>query len=294
MLFLTFFVTASKPHLGLALTILGGVSNIVFDYLFIVVLQMGVAGAAIGTSIGYALPAIISLLYFALNRKGTLYLIKPVFDKNVLLKTCTNGSSEMVTNLAIAIVTLLFNKIMLKYMGENGVAAITIVLYAQFLLTSIFMGFSSGIAPVFSYNYGNNNKVQIKKLFKMSVGIISVLSLAMFLIAILFATPIISVFTSPDSEVFAITYHGFFLFSISYLFTGMNIFSSSMFTAFSNGKVSAMLSFLRTFVFLIAALLILPELMGVDGIWLAVPIAELLAIIVSITTIYKNKEYFQA
>ena len=275
MLFQTFFVTASKPHLGLALTILGGVSNIVFDYLFIVVLQMGVAGAAIGTSIGYALPAIISLLYFALNRKGTLYLIKPVFDKNVLLKTCTNGSSEMVTNLAIAIVTLLFNKIMLKYMGENGVAAITIVLYAQFLLTSIFMGFSSGIAPVFSYNYGNNNKVQIKKLFKMSVGIISV-------------------FTSPDSEVFAITYHGFFLFSISYLFTGMNIFSSSMFTAFSNGKVSAMLSFLRTFVFLIAALLILPELMGVDGIWLAVPIAELLAIIVSITTIYKNKEYFQA
>lgn len=294
MLFQTFFVTASKPHLGLVLTILGGVSNIVFDYLFIVVLQMGVAGAAIGTSIGYALPAIISLLYFALNRKGTLYLIKPVFDKNVLLKTCTNGSSEMVTNLAIAIVTLLFNKIMLKYMGENGVAAITIVLYAQFLLTSIFMGFSSGIAPVFSYNYGNNNKVQIKKLFKMSVGIISVLSLAMFLIAILFATPIISVFTSPDSEVFAITYHGFFLFSISYLFTGMNIFSSSMFTAFSNGKVSAMLSFLRTFVFLIAALLILPELMGVDGIWLAVPIAELLAIIVSITTIYKNKEYFQA
>ena len=294
MLFQTFFVTASKPHLGLALTILGGVSNIVFDYLFIVVLQMGVAGAAIGTSIGYALPAIISLLYFALNRKGTLYLIKPVFDKNVLLKTCTNGSSEMVTNLAIAIVTLLFNKIMLKYMGENGVAAITIVLYAQFLLTSIFMGFSSGIAPVFSYNYGNNNKVQIKKLFKMSVGIISVLSLAMFLIAILFATPIISVFTSPDSEVFAITYHGFFLFSICYLFTGMNIFSSSMFTAFSNGKVSAMLSFLRTFVFLIAALLILPELMGVDGIWLAVPIAELLAIIVSITTIYKNKEYFQA
>ena len=294
MLFQTFFVTASKPHLGLALTILGGVSNIVFDYLFIVVLQMGVAGAAIGTSIGYALPAIISRLYFALNRKGTLYLIKPVFDKNVLLKTCTNGSSEMVTNLAIAIVTLLFNKIMLKYMGENGVAAITIVLYAQFLLTSIFMGFSSGIAPVFSYNYGNNNKVQIKKLFKMSVGIISVLSLAMFLIAILFATPIISVFTSPDSEVFAIPYHGFFLFSISYLFTGMNIFSSSMFTAFSNGKVSAMLSFLRTFVFLIAALLILPELMGVDGIWLAVPIAELLAIIVSITTIYKNKEYFQA
>ena len=200
----------------------------------------------------------------------------------------------MVTNLAIAIVTLLFNKIMLRYLGENGVAAITIVLYAQFLLTSIFMGFSNGVAPVFSYNYGNNNKAQIKKIFKMSLCIISVLSILMYIISLVFATPIISVFTSSESEVFKITYHGFFLFSISYLFTGVNIFASSMFTAFSNGKISALLSFLRTFVFLVAALLLLPEIMGVDGIWLAVPIAEFIAILVSIFTMYRNKEYFQS
>lgn len=294
MLFQTFFVTAGKPHLGLVSTILGGVSNIVLDYLFIVVFHMGVAGAAIATSIGYTLPAIIGLFYFFLNKKGTLYFVKPVFDRIVLLKTCTNGSSEMVTNLAIAIVTLLFNKIMLRYLGENGVAAITIVLYAQFLLTSIFMGFSNGVAPVFSYNYGNNNKAQIKKIFKMSLCIISVLSILMYIISLVFATPIISVFTSSESEVFKITYHGFFLFSISYLFTGVNIFASSMFTAFSNGKISALLSFLRTFVFLVAALLLLPEIMGVDGIWLAVPIAEFIAILVSIFTMYRNKEYFQS
>lgn len=293
MLFQTFFVTAGKPHLGLVSTILGGVSNIVLDYLFIVVFHMGVAGAAIATSIGYTLPAIIGLVYFFLNKKGTLYFVKPVFDRIVLLKTCTNGSSEMVTNLAIAIVTLLFNKIMLRYLGENGVAAITIVLYAQFLLTSIFMGFSNGVAPVFSYNYGNNNKAQMKKIFKMSLCIISVLSILMYIISLVFATPIISVFTSSESEVFKITYHGFFLFSISYLFTGVNIFASSMFTAFSNGKISALLSFLRTFVFLVAALLLLPEIMGVDGIWLAVPIAEFIAILVSIFTMYRNKEYFQ-
>lgn len=294
MLFQTFFVTAGKPHLGLVSTILGGLSNIVLDYLFIVVFHMGVAGAAVATSIGYALPAIIGLFYFFLNKKGTLYFVKPVFDRIVLLKTCTNGSSEMVTNLAIAIVTLLFNKIMLQYLGENGVAAITIVLYAQFLLTSIFMGFSNGVAPVFSYNYGNNNKVQMKKIFKMSLCIISVLSILMYIISLVFATPIISVFTSSESEVFKITYHGFFLFSISYLFTGVNIFASSMFTAFSNGKISALLSFLRTFVFLVAALLLLPEIMGVDGIWLAVPIAEFIAILVSIFTMYRNKEYFQS
>lgn len=294
MLFQTFFVTAGKPHLGLVSTILGGLSNIVLDYLFIVVFHMGVAGAAVATSIGYALPAIIGLFYFFLNKKGTLYFVKPVFDRIVLLKTCTNGSSEMVTNLAIAIVTLLFNKIMLQYLGENGVAAITIVLYAQFLLTSIFMGFSNGVAPVFSYNYGNNNKAQMKKIFKMSLCIISVLSILMYIISLVFATPIISVFTSSESEVFKITYHGFFLFSISYLFTGVNIFASSMFTAFSNGKISALLSFLRTFVFLVAALLLLPEIMGVDGIWLAVPIAEFIAILVSIFTMYRNKEYFQS
>lgn len=282
MLFQTFFVTAGKPNLGLLLTIIGGATNIILDYIFIVVLGMGVIGAAIGTTIGYCIPAIFGLIYFMVNRKGTLYFVKPKFRFKVFANTCLNGSSEMVTNLAIAVTTLMFNKIMLEFMGENGVAAITIVLYSQFLLTSIFMGFSGGVAPILSYNYGNKNNFQIKKLFKMSIGTVVILSFLMFAIAIVFAQPIISVFTSRDSIIYDITYRGFILFAISYLFTGVNIFASSMFTAFSNGKVSAAISFLRTFVFLIICLIVLPKAIGSDGIWLSVPVAEIISIIISI------------
>lgn len=292
MLFQTFFVTAGKPQLGLVLTVLGGVSNIVLDYVFMGIMQMGVTGAAIATAIGYTIPAIISLLYFILKRNGTLYLVKPKFHFKTLLSVCTNGSSEMVTNLALAIVTLMFNKIMLRFMGEDGVAAITIVLYAQFLLTSVFMGFASGTAPIFSFNYGSNNRKQLHRLFRMSIGIVGIFSIIMFVSSILFAEPIITIFTRPDSPVYAITYHGFLLFSISYLFTGVNIFASGMFTAFSNGKVSAALSFLRTFVFLILALLFLPELIGENGIWLAVPVAEICAFAVSVFCMLKYRKRY--
>lgn len=288
MLFQTFLVTAGKPHFGLALTIIGGFLNIFLDYLFIVKLQMGVKGAAIGTVIGYVIPAIIGAIYFIGNRKGTLYLVKPKLRLQTLAQICLNGSSEMVTNLAAAVTTLMFNKIMLKYLGENGVAAITIVLYAEFLLTSIFMGFSNGVAPIFSYNYGNENYIEIKKLFKMSMRLIGIFSILMFVMALLFAKPIISVFISKGSVIFDITYHGFLLYSISYLFTGVNIFASSMFTAFSNGRISAIISFLRTFVFLIASLIILPLIIGSDGIWLSVPLAELLSFGVSIMYIINN------
>ena len=292
LLFQTFFVTAGKPHLGLVLTVIGGVTNILLDYLFIIQLQMGVKGAAIGTCIGYTIPAVIGLMYFILKRNGTLYLVRPKLRLRMLAHTCINGSSEMVTNLAVAITTLLFNKIMLKYMGENGVAAITIVLYAQFLLTSIFIGFSSGVAPIISYNYGNRNHDQIKKLFKMSMILIGIFSILMYVLSFLFSKPIISVFTSKESITFDITYHGFLLFSISYLFTGFNIFASSMFTAFSNGKISATISFLRTFLFLIASLLLLPLIIGSTGIWFSVPLAELLSLGVSITFMIKYRHRY--
>lgn len=292
MLFQTFLVTAGKPHFGLALTVIGGLLNIFLDYLFIVKLQMGIKGAAIGTVIGYAIPAIIGAIYFLVNRAGTLYLVIPKLRLQTLGHVCLNGSSEMVTNLAASITTLLFNKIMLKYMGENGVAAITIILYAEFLLTSIFMGFSSGVAPIFSYNYGNENYIEIKKLFRISIRLIEIFSISMFAMAILFAKPIISVFINRDSVIFDITYRGFILFSISYLFTGVNIFASSMFTAFSNGRISAIISFLRTFVFLVLSLIILPIIIGSDGIWLSVPLAELLSLGVSIMYMIRNRHQY--
>lgn len=282
LLFQTFFVTAGKPHLGLAMTLIGGCVNIVFDYIFIAIFHLGVTGAAIATSMGYAVPAISGLIYFSWNRKGTLYFVRPVFRKKVLLCSCTNGASEMVNNIAVSITTFLFNILMLAYAGEAGVAAVTVVLYAQFLMTSVFMGFSSGIAPIISYNYGRQDHRQLQTVFQISISLITVLSIFVFAIAELLAPWVIRVFSSPGSEVFRIALHGFRLFSLSFLFTGINIFSSSMFTAFSDGKVSAILSFLRTFVFLVLCLLILPVFIDIDGIWIAVPAAEALAFLVSV------------
>lgn len=282
MLFQTFFVTAGKPHIGLTMTIIGGCANIVLDYVFIVIIQIGITGAALATAIGYSIPGIFGLLYFTFNRKGTLYFTKPVFRKRILLYSCTNGSSEMVNNLAVSVTTFLFNILMLKYAGEAGVAAITIVLYAQFLMTSVFMGFSTGIAPIISYNYGKQNNAQLQNLFKISVHIIVIISALVFIIAEIFSPYIIRVFAAPQSDVFQLAKHGFIIFSISFLFTGINIFSSAMFTAFSDGWVSAIISFLRTFVFLVLCLLLLASFMDIDGLWTAVPAAEGLALIVSL------------
>lgn len=293
MLFQSFFVTAGKPHLGLTLTVLGGASNIVLDYVFIVLCGFGVSGAALATSIGYSIPGLFGLIYFAVSRKGTLYFVKPVFRWGVLFKCCINGLSEMVNNLAVAVTTFLFNVLMLKYAGEAGVAAITIVLYAQFLMTSAFMGFSSGIAPVVSFNYGSGNVRQLKKIFKISVWVITVVSAAVFVIAETCSDVVIMVFTPAGSEVFGLTKYGFAIFSFSFLCTGMNIFASALFTAFSNGKISAILSFLRTFVFLTACLLFLPLFWGVDGIWLAVPVAEVMALFVSVYYLVRFKKVYQ-
>lgn len=292
MLFQTFFVTAGKPHLGLALTVVGGMSNILFDYLFIVEVHMGVKGAAFGTVLGYAIPAVVGVIYFWTQRKGTLYFVKPKLRLPMLVKTCLNGSSEMVTNLAVAVTTFLFNIIMLRYLGESGVAAITIVLYAQFLLTSIFMGFAGGVAPVISYNYGNKNHEQLKRVFRISMMIIGVFSAAMFAVSILLAKPIISVFAKPDSGLFSMTHRGFMIFAVSYLFTGVNIFASSLFTAFSNGKISAAISFLRTFVFLVLCLTVLPLIIGADGIWMSVPVAEFVSLGFSIYFITRYRRQY--
>ncbi len=292
MLFQFFFVTAGKPNWGLFSTIAGGVVNILLDYILIVPLQMGIAGAALGTGIGYSIPAICGLIYFTFCRTGTLYFVKPKWDGPALLQSCFNGSSEMVTNLATAVTTLLFNIVMLKYLGENGVAAITIVLYAQFLLTSVYLGFSSGIAPILSYNYGEGNHQELHKIYRISMGFICISSILILLLSLSLSSHIVTVFVSSDSAVFPIARHGFVLFSMSYLITGFNIFASSMFTAFSNGKISAIISFLRTFVFIIFAILFLPSMIGANGIWLSVPMAELLTLIISFGYMIRYKRNY--
>lgn len=293
MLFQFFFVTAGKPHIGLLVTILGGIANIILDYLFMVPLNMGVSGAALATGIGYSIPAIFGLIYFCVNKKGTLHFMKPKMDFKMLIDSCGNGSSEMVTNLAGAITTLLFNITMIKYLGENGVASITIVLYAQFLLTAVYLGFSSGVAPVLSYNYGTKNSVELKKVFKMSMIFITTSSLILFILSIILSPAIVTVFVQRGSEVYSIAIKGFLLFSITYLFCGINIFASSMFTAFSNGRISAFISFLRTFVFIVAGIIFLPMIIGANGVWLAVPLAEILTIVISVICFVKLKDTYK-
>ena len=281
MLFQTFFVTAGKPMIGLALTISAGVTNMVFDYIFIVPFGMGVTGAALATAMGYLIPAVCGVLY-CVSHKNALHFSKPKFEIRLLVKSCSNGSSEMVSNVSSAVITFLFNIIMIRLLGEDGVAAITIVLYAQFLLTALYLGFSMGVAPVISYHYGSDNRDQLRLIFKYCLVFVTTSSLLVYLLALLSNTTIVGIFSPKGSEVYRIAVRGFFLFAFTYLFSGTNLYASSMFTAFSNGKVSAAISFLRTFVFIILGLLALPQLLGVDGVWLAVPIAEFLTVLISV------------
>ena len=291
MMFQTFFVTAGKPLIGLMLTISGGVANMILDYLFMGPFNMGISGAALATGIGELIPAVIGLFYFLFTRHS-LYLTKPVVRFQVLKESCFNGSSEMVTNLSTAVVTYLFNITMLKFLGEPGVAAITIVLYGQFLFNALYMGFSMGVAPVISYNHGSQNLPLLKRIFKICIGFISISSILITIMALVSSPVIVEICTPIGSATYDIAKTGFFLFSINYIFAGINIYSSSMFTAFSDGKVSALISFVRTFVLIVLNILLLPYLIGVNGVWLAVPAAEFMTLFLSVYLFYKKRDVY--
>lgn len=291
MIFQTFFVTAGKPLIGLMLTISGGVANMILDYLFMGPFNMGISEAALATGIGELIPAVIGLFYFLFTRHS-LYLTKPVVRFQVLKESCFNGSSEMVTNLSTAVVTYLFNITMLKFLGEPGVAAITIVLYGQFLFNALYMGFSMGVAPVISYNHGSQNLPLLKRIFKICIGFISISSILITIMALVSSPVIVEIFTPIGSATYDIAKTGFFLFSINYIFAGINIYSSSMFTAFSDGKVSALISFVRTFVLIVLNILLLPYLIGVNGVWLAVPAAEFMTLFLSVYLFYKKRDVY--
>lgn len=280
MLFDCFFVTAGKPNVGLICSIIGGITNVVFDYLFIVPMGMGIKGAAIATGLGQLFPCIIGI-YFFINKNNGLYFTKPEFDIKLLIFSALNGSSEMVTNLSMGVTTYLFNMAMIKYIGEDGVASISIICYIQFLMMSLYLGFTSGVAPVISYNYGKGDKKQLTKTIRYCCIDIAVVSVITY-IAILFSGAfLIGIFVPTGSNVYDISYHGLKLFAVSFIFVGANIFASGMFTAFSNGAVSAFLSILKNLLFVIAAIAILPIFWGIDGIWFSIPAAEILSFILS-------------
>lgn len=290
-LFQNLVVTAGRPGIGTALGVSAGAANIFFDYIFMVPLQMGIKGAALGTGIGYLIPTVAGILFFAAGN-GSLHFRKPVMDISVLAGSCTNGFSEMVSQGACAVTTFLFNRTMMKLLGEDGVAAITIIIYTQFLLTALYIGFSMGVAPVISYNYGKQDNARLKKIFSVCMRFIILVSIVIFGMAYIFGSPLVSFFAKKGTSVYEIARRGFLIFPFSFLFCGLNIFTSSIFTALSNGKLSAVLSFLRTFGLILVFLLILPEFMGVAGVWLAVPIAELITMMVALVFLYQNKDRY--
>ena len=286
----TFFVTAGKPGLGFGVCLLGGLTNIVLDYIFISpnICNMGIAGAGFATGIGNTVPGVFGLIYFTIHKKGTLHFSKPMWDIKFIFQSMYNGSSEMVSNLSIAITTFLFNIMMLKFIGKEGVVAISVILYVQMFQMAVYLGYSMGIAPILSYKYGEKNHKQLTDIIKISFQIIVGVSIAVVILSLLFANLAISIFISRESSTFGLAKEGFIIYSIAYLFMGLNIFTSSMFTAFSNGKVSAILSMCRTLVFTIISLIVFPQLFGITGIWVAVPVAELLTVLLSI---YYYKKY---
>jgi Na+-driven multidrug efflux pump len=290
--FQTFFVTAEKPQLGLYTTLAAGVANMVLDALFVGVLPFGLEGAAAATAVSQAVGGIIPLIYFARPNSSILKLGKAKYDGQAMLRACTNGSSELMSNISMSLVGMLYNVQLLKYAGEDGVAAYGVLMYVNMIFLAIFIGYVIGTAPVVSFHYGAGNHSELKSLLKKSFVIIGVSSVAMVLMSVLLAKPLSMLFASSHPDLLAMTVRGFYIFSFSFLFAGLAIFGSSFFTALNDGLTSAAISFLRTLVFQVAAILILPVWFKTDGIWLSLAVAEALSVAVTfIFILLKRKKY---
>lgn len=277
--FQSFLVTAGRPGLGLALMIGAGISNMVLDYVLIVPCQMGIAGAALATGIGQCIPAVCGLCFFLFTR-NELRFCRFTFSAKEIGSACYNGSSEMVSQLSNAVITFLLNIVMMSLAGENGVAAITILLYGQFLFNAVYMGFSIGISPIIGFQYGAGNRQKLRNIYKIAFLFVIVSSVLVVAVAVIFSPAIVTIFTK-EQRTWELASVGFRIFAINFLFSGINITSSGFFTALSNGKVSALISFSRTLVFIVISLLILPRIFHITGAWLAIFVAEFLTMIIS-------------
>lgn len=290
--FQSFFVTAEKPQLGLVVTVISGVTNMVLDALFVAVFKWGLVGAAAATAISQVVGGIVPLFYFAKKNSSLLKLTKTNFDGKVLLKTCTNGSSELMSNISMSLVSMLYNVQLMKYAGEDGVAAYGVLMYVNMIFLAAFLGYSIGTAPIIGYHYGAMNHNELKSLLKKSFVIIGSFSVLMFIVAEILALPLANMFVGYDKELLQLTLRGFLIYSFSFLFAGVAIFGSGFFTALNNGLVSALISFLRTLVFQMAAVLLFPVIFGIDGIWISIVVAELMAFVVTLIFIWaKRSEY---
>nr|WP_325222238.1 MATE family efflux transporter [uncultured Oscillibacter sp.] len=289
--FSLYLIAADRSRLSLICTVAGGVTNIILDYALIALAGLGIRGAAVATGLGYSLTAAAGLLVFR-KRDSLLHFQKPVFRGGVLFHASANGLSELATSLVSGITTLLFNLAMLKYIGEDGVAAITIIMYVLMFVSALFIGYSYGAAPMISYYHGEGNHEKLKKLVRFSVRFILGASALCAAVSALATPALVGVFTRPGSPVYALAVTGNRLCSIALLFLGLNVFASSMFTALSNGVVSAVLAFSRSFLFTVACVQLLPLLLGVTGVWLATPAAELLGLLMSAALLARHQKRY--
>ena len=290
-LFQSFLVTADRPKMGLCLSVVSGVLNVVLDLLFVGVFDMGLTGAALASSMGICIGGLVPLTVF-FNRKNLLHFVKPVWVTRDVLRAMGNGSSEMVVNLASAVTTALFNIQMMNLVGEKGVAAISAILYLQFVFVAIFIGFTSGLGPLVSYNYGAGNRDNIKKIFSFALKFTLIFSAAMVAAAEIFNRPLTMIFASKDPVLAEIMINGFAILAVSIFFSGICILASGFFTALNNGKVSALISFMRTFALQAGALILLPMMWGLTGVWLALPVSEVLSAVIAASLLIKYRKVY--
>lgn len=281
-MFQNFLIAAEKPQLGLIVTIAAGVTNMVLDALFIAVLGWGVAGAAAATALGQCVGGLIPFVYFARKNSSRLALVKTKLLGGALLRTCTNGSSELVSNISMSLVGMLYNAQLMKVAGENGVAAYGVILYVNFIFIAIYLGYAYGSAPIVAFNYGAGKKAELQNVLKKSLKLLLGTGIVLLSIGVLFAGVLSGLFVGYDAQLYAMTVRGLRFYAVSFLLNGFNIYGSSFFTALNNGVVSAAISFLRTVVFEVAAVLILPLFFGLDGVWCAITVAELASILITI------------
>lgn len=286
------FATAEKPKLGLSVTVAAGVTNMVLDALFVAVFHWGLAGAAAATALSQFVGGVIPLVYFGRKNTSLLRLVKCKWDGKALLKACTNGASELMSNISMSLVSMLYNAQLMKYLGENGIAAYGVLMYVSLMFQAVFIGYSVGAAPIVSFHYGAQNHAELKSLLKKSAILLGSFAVLMCLAGELLGRPFSVIFVGYDAELLDLTAHAFSIFSLSFLLSGFVIFGSSFFTALNNGFVSAAISFVRTLLFQVAAVLIFPLIFGVDGIWWSIPAAEVMAFLVTLLFLVGNRKKY--
>ena len=290
--FQSFFVTAEKPQLGLAVTVAAGITNMVLDTLLVAVFSLGLPGAAAATAISQCVGGLVPLIYFSRPNTSLLRLTGTRYDGRALLKACTNGFSELMSNISMSIFSMLYNVQLMKYAGEDGVAAYGVLMYVNMIFLAAFIGYSVGTAPVVGYHFGAGNRRELRSLLKKSLIIIGLFSVAMLAAAEGLAEPLAELFVGYDPSLLDLTLRGFMIFSFSFLFAGIAIYGSSFFTALNDGLVSALISFLRTLVFQVAAVLIFPLIWEIDGIWLSIVAAEFMAAVVTVLFLLGKRQKY--